>query len=219
MNLSTLTALTASMAQDPAQTRYSNYTQALNLAQQQFALDSKCLWKDWPTTTITSGLAAYALPADFMWEKTVMFNGIELTPISRHELQVIKTGDRWDDDTGTPTRYIVDPDVAKSQLLLYPIPQAVDAGKDLVLTYYGLPTDMAAGSDIPFNATLLLAQFHIGIAAWAAWILLQSEQVTPEIERKKKDLLQIYNDNVSLAVDKFKNTASELMRMRGNRAT
>jgi hypothetical protein len=193
MNLSTLTSLAASMALDPAQNRYTGlYTQALNLAQQQFSLDSKCLWKDWPATVAVASQANYSLPADFMWEKYVTLDGIELKPISRHELQVIKTGDRWDDDTGTPTHYIIDPDVSKSQVLLYPIPTSNDAGKDIVLTYYPLPTDLSAATDVPFNSTPLLAQFHIGIAAWAAWLLLQNEKSTPETETKKAKLLQVY---------------------------
>lgn len=219
MNLTTLTQVAATFAQDPQQTRYSGlFTQALNLAQQQFALDSKALWKDWPATTITSGTANYSLPSDFMFEKLVALNGLKLKPISRLELELIKDGDRWDDDTGTPTHYIIDPEEARKQILLYPIPTSNDTGKDLVVTYHPLPADMANGGDTPLNSYALLAQFHIGLAAWAAWYLLQGEPASAALMAKKKELLQIYNDSVSLAMDTFKNTFGETMRMRGNRS-
>lgn len=218
MNLSTLTTVTQQFLNDINGSRYSSlYTGALNIAQQQFVLDTKCLWKTWPATLSVSGQAAYPLPTDFLWEKQVLFNGIGLPPISRSELARTNTGSRWDTQQGTPRAYNIDPDVAESQLLLYPIPQANDAGKDIVLIYYAMPTDMSASTDIPLNSTPLLAQFHVGIAAWAAWYLCQSEDSTPGVSQKKRDLLQIYNDNVSKCVDTFKNTVSEPLRMRGVR--
>lgn len=218
MNLSTLTAVAAQFANDSAQSRYSGlYTQALNLAQQQFVLDTKCLWKDAPTVSIVAGTANYSLPTDFLWEKQVNLNGLMLTPISRFELARTNTGSRWDTRTGTPRNYNIDPDVSKSQILLFPIPEANDAGHDLILTYYAMPTDMAAATDIPLNSTPLLAQFHVGLAAWAAWYLLHGDDSTPEMTAKKRELLAIYNDCVSQCVDTFKNTVSQPIRMRGVR--
>lgn len=219
MNLTALTSTAAQFSGDPAQSRYSGlYTQALNLGQQQFVLDSKCLWKDWPATTITAAVASYALPSDFILEQTVAFNGVPLIPISRAELLRTHQDSRWDTIPGTPTHYVIDPDVSKSQLLLFPIPTSYDAGKDLVLTYVALPADMSGATDIPFNSTPLLAQFHMGICAWAAWYLLNGEaSVTDSLRAKKADLLQIYNDCVSQAVETFKNTASQPMRQRGSR--
>lgn len=216
MNLTTLTQVAAQFANDSQQTRYAGlYTQALNLGQDQFALDAKVTWKDWPSTTIVSGQASYPLPSDFMWEKKVTCNGLMLLPISRAELDRQFTASRWDTLTGTPRNYIVDPDVQKNQLLLFPIPQGNDAGNDLVLTYFALPVDLANGTDTPLNANPLLVQFHIGIAAWAAWYLLGAENATPEMTQKRKDLLQIYNDCVSQATDTFRNTVSAPLRQRG----
>ena len=222
MNLTSLTTLAAQFAGDPQQTRYSGlYTQALNFAQQQFALDSKCLWKD-SSITIIGGTATYSLPTDFMWEKMVTYSKsggnsfIELKPISRHEL-MRNRGDDWTTLTGDPEYFIIDPEEARKQIRIFRYPPSGDVGGTLTLTYYPLPTDLSAGSDSPFNGYALLAQFHIGVAAWAAWMLMQSEADTEAIIAKKKELIQIYNDRVSQAVDTFKNTASQPFRMRGNR--
>ena len=217
MNLSELTDAAAQMAEDPAKSRYSGlYTTALNLAQQQFVLDSKCLWK-YASYTISANDASYVLPTDFLFEKTCVLNGLPLQPASRFELTRQNTGSRWDQLTGTPRCYIIDPEASKDELLLYPIPVDADAGKDLVLTYYAYPLDMVNPTDLPLNGNLLLAQFHVGIAAWAAWYLKQAESMTVEVQAKKKDLLQIYNDRVSQATDTFANTITEPLRMRGVR--
>lgn len=222
MNLTTLTALAAQFAGDPDQSRYTGkYTQAINFAQQQFALDAKCLWKD-SSSAIVAGTATYSLPSDFMWEKMVTYSKTggnsfnELIPISRHEL-IRNRGDDWTQVTGQPLNFIVDPEEARKQIRIFPYLPSGDAGGTMVMTYYPLPTDLSSGTDTPLNSYALLAQFHIGIGAWAAWFLLEAEQATSSIVEKKRELLQIYNDNISRATDTFKNTASELMRQRGTR--
>ena len=223
MNLGTLTTLTAQFAGDAGQNRYTGlYTQALNIAQRQFVLDSKCLWKD-DGIAVAGGTAAYSLPSDFMFEKLpVMYSktggnsNVELTPISRLELGRNR-GDDWTTITGDPQNFIIDPEEARKQITLFPYPPAGDAGGTLTLTYYPLPADMAAAGDVPFNSYALLAQFHTGLAAWAAWMLLGAETATPEITQKRRDLLQVYNDFVTQAVNTFQNTSSEPIRMRGVR--
>ncbi len=217
MNLGTLTTTTQQLINDAQGTRQSGlYTAALNLAQQQFVIDTKCLWKDQTTAAITPGTAAYALPTDFLWEKLVMYNGVPLQPASRAALARTHQGSRWDTITGTPTNYCIDPDVSKSDILLFPIPAANDI-YDLVLTYYAYPLDMSSSTDIPLNATPLLTQFHLAIAAWAGWYLLATEDADPKVQANRKQLLDIYNDLVSQCTDTFKNTVSEPIRMRGVR--
>ena len=214
MNLGTLTALAAQFAGDMQQSRYATlYTQALNLAQQQFVLDSKCLWKD-DNIAITGGTAAYSLPSDFMFEKLpVMYsktNGnsnIELDPTNRLELGRNR-GDDWTTITGDPQNFIIDPEEARKQILLFPYPPTGDLGGTLTLRYHPYPTDMAASTDSPLNGYALLAQFHTGLAAWAAWMLLGAETATPEITQKRRDLLQVYNDFVTQAVNTFQNTSA-----------
>jgi hypothetical protein len=223
LNLTTLTAAAAQFAGDPQQTRYSGlYTNAANLAQQQFALDSKALWKD-QAYAIVGGVATGNLPTDFMWEKAVTYSKTggnsyyALQPITRADLIRNRTDD-WTQVTGDPMYYIIDPEEARKQVLIYPYPPSGDAGGTLTLTYYPLPVDLAAGADVPLNGYSLLAQFHVALASWAAWFLLAAEPATEEIRAKRKDLLSIYNDGVTLAVDTFKNTAAAPLRMRGSRA-
>lgn len=221
MNLSTLTQFVAVMTNDVNQTRYAaQYVSVLNEAQYQFAMDSKCTFKDMTVQNIVAGQATYPLPTDFMWEKMVLVNGIKLSPVSRFELARQNSGSRWDIVTGTPRAYCIDPDVARSDILLYPIPTANDAvtgANDIQMTYFALPTAMSAGTDVPLNNNPLLVPYHMGIAAWASWFLMQSEDSTPAIEDKKRSLMRLYNDYVSQATDQFKNTVSEPLRMRGVR--
>ncbi len=221
MNLSTLSTFAQLLSNDVNGTRYATqYATVLNEAQYQFAMDSKCTFKDMAIQTIVSGTASYPLPTDFMWEKLILVNGLMLPPISRFELARTNTGTRWDQRTGTPTAYNIDPDLARQSILLFPIPQANDAlagQNDLQMTYFALPAAMVNPTDQPLNANPLLVPYHMGIAAWAASYLLMTEDPTPILDGKIKRLTQIYNDYVSQASDQFKNTVSQPIRMRGVR--
>lgn len=221
MNLGTLTSFAQLLSNDVNGTRYaSQYTTILNEGQYQFAQDSKCTFKDMPTQTIVAGQSTYPLPTDFMWEKMVLVNGLMLPPKSRFELARTNTGGRWDQLTGTPTSYTIDPDVARQQILFVPIPQANDAvagANDIQMTYFALPAAMVNPTDVPLNNNPLLVQYHMGIAAWAASYLLMTEDLTESISAKIKKLTDLYNDYVSQASDQFKNTVSEPLRMRGVR--
>lgn len=221
MNLGTLTSFAQLLSNDVSGNRYSaQYTSVLNEAQYQFAMDTKCTFKDMATQTIVAGTAAYPLPADFMWEKMVLLNGLMLPPKSRLELARTNSGSRWDQLTGTPRSYNIDPDLARQQILLVPIPQANDAlagQNDLQMTYFALPAAMVAQTDSPLNNNPLLYQYHMGIAAWAASYLLMTEDMTEAIGAKIKKLTDMYNDYVSQASDQFKNTVSEPLRSRGVR--
>ncbi len=210
MNLSDLRTLTASFAEDPSQTKFSptKYNDAINKGNQQFAMDSKALYGDFPITVVV-GTAQYSLPTDFMVEKEVWLNGIELKPISRATLGKIKTGDRWDDDTGTPEYYIIDPEVARQTLTLYPKPDNIDNGSSLVLTYYPFPSTLSADADIPLNGSSLMYQFHTAIAAYAAWMLFNYLQPTDAIQVKKSELMKIYTTKITEAIQTFGNTKSE----------
>lgn len=220
MNLGTLTTLAAKFALDGNQTRYAgDYTNSLNLAQQQFAFDTKALWKDAPTYTIVDGTAAYNLPADFWLEKKVTHKGLKLDPISRQTLddEYQGSGIDWTTLTGTPTHYIIDPEEGRKNLTVYPKPTGGDTGANLVLTYHPVPTDLGSASDIPFNSSALMVQFHIAVAAYAAWLLLLGDEPNPAKEKQRDRLKDIYDDKVSEAVDTFKNTATEPLRMKGGR--
>lgn len=230
MNLSTLTTWAAQFAGDPQQTRYAGkYTAALNEAQVQFAMDTRCLFKD-QTYSVVSGQSNYNLPSDFMFERKVtistdnsppMASGTLLIPISRAGLEFYVRDRTWGDDTGTPKFYIIDPAVSSGSpgsLVLYPQPQGVNAGtNNLIMTYFPYPTAMSAASDTPLNATTNLQQFHIALAEYAAWLLTAIDVQTPEITTKRDRLYAAYQNKVTECIDRYGNTPGEPLRIRGGR--
>lgn len=217
MNLQTLTETTAALVNDRDQTKFANlYTQALNLAQQQFAFDSQCLFDD-HTITVVAGTAGYDLDDNFYKEIRVTHKGLRLQPMSRETLYFYSRGVDWRTLQGTPIGYIIDPEIDVQQITLFPIPQADDAGDNLILTHSFRPDDMSAATSLPFNNYPLLFPYHIGICYWAAWLLLGYDSATNETMAKRKQLLDMYNDKVTEARDNFKNTQSEGIRMRGGR--
>jgi hypothetical protein len=218
LTLSTLTDLAAGFAEDKDQTRYaSRYTQAINLAQLQFVKDSGCYWID-ASFSVVDATSTYSLPTDFLWEKKATLNGLSLTPVSRETLEIYKGGDRWDDDSGTPTQFLIDPEEANKKLRLYPIPQSGDAGtNNLVLRYVAVPTDLSGASDVPFGSYTYLAPYHLALAYYAAYILLANEPPGPA-SAKRGQMLRDYQDFVTQASDRFKNTQSEKWEMVGRRA-
>jgi len=210
MTRAELRTLTARLCEDPNQTKFTadKYNDALTKAENQFAMDSKALYKDSSITMVLS-TASYDLPTDFMLEKEVTLNGIELAPISRATLQANKKSDKWSDDAGTPRYYVIDPEEARKTITLYPIPDSVNDGTDLVLTYYVFPTPMTGDTSVPLNSSALMVQFHMGLAAYAAWLLLMYLQQSSEISRKRSELFGIYNTKVGEAIQTFGNTKSE----------
>lgn len=210
MTRNELRSIVSKMVEDANQTKYKEaaYNEAIDIAQKQFAMDSKAYYKD-QAITMASGTAAYALPSDFMWEKQVVLNGLELQPISRATLQSIKTDDKWTDDTGTPKYFIIDPELARQSITLYPKPDSTSDGTDLVLTYYPNPETMSSDSSTPFGGSTLMAQFHMAIAAYAAWLLMSYLTQTPEIAQKRAGFIQTYSSKVGEAIQTFGNTKSE----------
>ena len=211
MNLTTIEGRAANFLGDPDKTRYSaQYTNAVNDAQKQFALDSGCLFKDKAYTTV-AGTATYTLPTDFVLEGTVTYDGLPLKPVSRHTLYSLYPGTDWTTLSGTPKWYMVDPEEANMALRLIPTP---DAAKAVSMRYAPVPADVSAVGDIVLNSSTLMTKFHLGIAALAAWLILQGEQVTPEIQAKSGAMMMIYTDAVNKAIEKFGNTKSEPLRIR-----
>lgn len=219
MNRGTLRTLASSFCVDPNQTLFTaaQYNTALDLANQQFAMDSKALYKDASTITVVDGTSAYDLPTDFMYEKKVTHKLIKLDPISRETLEFYIRSEDWTAKTGTPMYFVIDPEEARKQIKLFPIPQGGDAGANLILTYYPFPAAMTADSDTPLNSSSLMVQFHIALACYAAWLLLNYKASSPDISEKRRKLLDQYNDKVTEATDTFGNTKSEPLRLKGGR--
>ena len=119
---SALRTQAAAFCGDPNITRYTaaQYNTALNRAQEQFAFDSRALFKDTSWTTVAD-TATYDLPSDFTYEDWITYDGYELAPISRHEIQRLSPGDDWTDEEGTPTHFIIDPEQARQQIRPPPI--------------------------------------------------------------------------------------------------
>lgn len=204
---------TADFVGDRNITRYESaqYDRVLDRAQEQFNLDSRVLWEDEPYTT-ASGDALYDLPTDFLYEDWVTYDGKELVPISQHDLQRI-AGEDWAEREGTPTHVLVNPEEGAKNFRLWPIPQEA---KSVVLRYFPLPASLSSDASIPLNSLALAAQFHIGICAYAGWLLLMSEEQTPALAQKMAQLQRIYADSVTQAIDTFKNTASAGIKIRGS---
>jgi hypothetical protein len=213
MNRGELRTLASNLCEDPKQTKFTpaQYNDGLDKAQKQFALDSKALYKDSAITMVVD-TAVYLLPTDFMLEKAVTLNGIELDPISRATLQANKDSGRWDDDKGTPRYFVIDPEEAKKTITLYPIPDSDADGTSIVLTYYPVPATMSADTSIPLNSSTLMVQFHIGLAHYAAWLMLSYLTQSPEISQKRGELFSVYTTKVTDAIQTFGNTKSEPMR-------
>lgn len=209
-NKAELRTLTASMCEDPNQTKFTpaKYNDALEFSQRQFSLDSKCLYK---TTAFVMAVddGTYDLPTDYIVDKLVMLNGIELRPISRAKLASLFQNQRWDTMTGTPRNYISDPMEANKTLILFPIPNTIADGTDLQLTYIALPTTMSSDTASPFNSSALLVQYHIAVAAYAAWLLLGYLTPTDATVLKRRDLLNTYAGKVNEAINMFGDTPSE----------
>lgn len=215
MNRGALKTQAADFAGDPQMTRYSDtkYNTAANKAQEQFATDTRALYKDMTPVTTTAGDSTYDLPSDFILEEFVTYDGEELTPISRHEIQK-RFGNQWDDEEGTPTHVLINPEEGAKNLILAPIPQD---GKSLGMRYICLPAEMDEDIDTPLNGSALMTQFHMGLAAFMAWLLLGTEEVTPAIQAKRADLLRIYKDAVNKATEQFGNSKSAPIKISGGR--
>lgn len=213
-NRAELRALASNFCEDPSVIKFTStkYNDALETAQRQFSLDTKSLYKTQAFVMAVAD-ASYDLPTDFIGDKIVMLNGIELEPISKVKLSSLFKSQRWDTLEGTPKYYVIDPMDANKQLLLVPIPDSIDDGTDLQLTYYALPTAMSSDSASPFNSSTLMTQFHIAVAAYAAWLLLGYLSPTDPLISKRNDLLNTYTGKVNEAIADFGDTKSEAISL------
>ena len=213
-NRSELRTLTSNFVEDPNITKFTSakYTDSLETAQKQFCLDTKSLYKIQAYVMAVDD-ATYDLPTDFVGDKLVMLNGIELDPASRSKLAGLYKSRRWDTLEGTPKYYVIDPMEANKQLLLVPIPDSIADGTSLELTYSCIPTAMATDAATPFNSSVLMTQYHIAIASYAAWLLLGYLTPTDPIIQKRRDLLNTYTGKVNEAIAEFGDTKSEPMSL------
>jgi hypothetical protein len=152
-----------------------------------------------------------------MYERRVAFDDNPLDPISRATLDFYKRTGKWATATGDPAYYFIDPEEAVKKIQLYPIPTGNSAGKSLILTYYPKPAAMTSDNDVPLNLSSLIFEYHEAIAQYAACLLLGYNKQDEFTIAKRNGLINYYLDRCSEAQDKFGNTVSEPIRLKGGR--
>lgn len=126
----------------------------------------------------------------------VALNGIKLESASAYDIDLLLNTD-WTDDTGTPTRYLIDLDPNNKKIRLFPIPEAADAGtNNLTIEYLKMPPALSADASVPLDGHTLLTPYHDAIAYGAAASLLnilpdQTKLVMiSQYEKKYKELVE-----------------------------
>ena len=201
--------------EDPSLTKFSatQYNNAIDLAEEQFALDTRCLRKE-TTLTTSDGVQEVAVPTDFIVALLVRHDGLKLRPVSRYELS-FQHGDDWTADTGTPIAFYIDEEDEK--IGFYPKPDAANSGANVTLNYVALPVNISSDSTVLLNAKALLALYHPAVVAWAAHWMLSYLKATPEILLKQSQLIKEYTHFRDQAMETYNNMADEPPQMKGGR--
>jgi len=160
---SSIQTLIAGILGDPDYQEFTetNVQDAIQVAQEKFVKDTKCL-KDVQTTTVVAGTYEYALPTDILDISRVSHNGLKLERVSEYDMDVTRDTN-WADDTGTPTSYYVDLDPNNLKIRVYPIPQAADAAYSLIMEYIKIPPALSTAASVPFDANTLLSPYTMAI--------------------------------------------------------
>ena len=205
---------------DPNHDRYSTsqIDTQLDIVQDRWNVDAGIL-VDSVTITVVSGTREYAVtgltgtPIDF---RRVTHRGLELVKRSKTWFDLY-AGDDWSDDVGTPTSYYIDTDADGFHIVLYPVPQAADAGANLVVEYVKRHTSISSASDEPFNSLTYLSPYHYGVAYQVASNLV-SQDPDPMNAAKAARFLRLADIAFSDLVQHFKVLEKdEPWRMAGGR--
>jgi hypothetical protein len=149
----------------------TNVQDAIQVAQERFVKDTKCL-KDVQTTTIVAGTYEYDLPTDILDVTRVSHNGLKLERVSEYDLDVWKDTN-WAADTGTPRKYYIDLDPDNLVIRVYPIPVAADVSYSLIIEYIKIPPELTLTTSVPFNGNTLLSPYTMSIVYAAASDLMK----------------------------------------------
>lgn len=226
MTLSDLQTLIGSLCNDSNHDRYTTIDIGTELdnTMDDWNLKARIL-KDTVTLTTVDGTRQYALsgltgtPIAF---PRVTHKGILLQKVSKSWLDLYVGGQDWTDDTGTPTKFLVesnDPDV--QYLTVYPTPQAADAGSNLVVEYLKRHTSMSSSTDTPFmsgtTVSGLLRPYDWGLAYSTAARLLARDP-NPLVAAKVGAYAKIGIGVLEDLIQVFKAMeADEPKRMKGGR--
>lgn len=225
MTLSDLQSLIGSLCNDPNHDRYSlsDINTELDNSQNKWNMSARII-ADTVTITVVDGTRQYALsgltgtPISF---SRVTHKGLDLTKRSKQWLDLY-SGIDWTTVIGTPTLYVIEQrDPSNQYITLYPIPQAGDAGANLVVEYVKAHTSMSASTDVPFMAgsetNYLLRPYDWGLAYDVSARLLKRDPSSQNQERKtdyKKEADNVLADVIQV----FKAfEAEEPKRMSGGR--
>jgi hypothetical protein len=209
------------LTNDPNHDRYSTaqIDQQLENVQNRWNVSAGIL-VDSSTITIISGTRQYALtgltgvPIAF---RRATFKGLELLKRSKTWFDLY-SGTDWTLDLGTPQYYYIDTDADGFMLALYPTPQDVDAGANLVVEYVKQHTPMVVVTDAPFNALTYLTAYHYGIAYEVAANLL-AQDPDPANQVKIDRFQRMGNNALADLTQVFKAMEKEEpMRLSGGRS-
>lgn len=221
MTLSDLYTLIGDLCNDPNHDKYSTsqIDTVLMNAMDEWNMEAAIL-KDAVTLTVVDGQTEYAIsgltgtPIRF---DRVTHKGIELSRRDKAWFDLYASDD-WTDDVGTPTQYYInvsDPD--EQNILLYPVPQAADAGANLVVEYVKRQDTLTGLTDVPFNGNTLLYPYHHGLAyRTSAHLLLRDP--SQENLVKSSGYLRTSNNILGHVIEVFKSAEKEApLRLRGGR--
>lgn len=219
MDRATARSLVALGAEDKDQTQFTpeQYNTAIELAEQQFAIDGKALIKE-ETLTIVAGATAeateIALPTKWLFGVVVLHKGLRLRPVNRFDLS-FQNGADWRTVTGTPVCFYIDEEEEK--IGFYPVPQAADAGAFLDVLYAAAPDAISSDGTALLNAKALLQYYVPAVIAWATWKVLSWKVTTNEIVLKRRECILEYQHYTAQAIEVYKNMGDQPIQMKGGR--
>lgn len=179
----------------------------LQKAQERFVDDTRCL-RDTQTFSIVAGTNTYDLSTDTLDVVRVGISGKSaLTKISKFDLDLAVGGD-WTTTAGSPRNYYVDTSSTNTNLTVYPIPQAGDAGtNNLIVDYVKVPPVMSSDSSLPLNGQTLLQPYLDAIAFMAASHILYSSN-NPQDWTKASIMAKQYDQKATECIELFNNLSN-----------
>jgi len=198
---------------DGTQNTPEEYNEAIDLAEEQFAIETRALF-DSATLTVVADQAFVALPTNFLVGILVRHKGLKLRPTNEYDLS-FQTGDDWRALKGTPTAFWINE--KEERIELVPRPQTTDAGDNLDLRFAAVPTALTGDSSILLDARAFMAYYHPGIVSWAAWGVLGYQTMSPEVGAKRATLIDEGKCYKEKAIEVYKNLANKPPQMKGGR--
>lgn len=216
MDRATARQLVALKAEDKDQTRFTEtqYNTAIDLAEEQFALDARAIIRE---TTLTSLADTFeiALPTDFMVAVLARHKGLKLRPVTKYGLSWQNGTDWTTMNSGTPVAFYIDDEDEKIGTV--PKPSASEAGANLLLNYVAKPATISSDSTVLLSARSFLQYYSPAVVAWAAREVLTYLPMSPEIKAKMDELMGEYERYKDHCISTYNNMADEPIQMRGGR--